>query len=87
MRGFRICFISSFENVGLEYRAPYEQDPKQDRQWSEYHSAPHVPIEEITVPERSETDPDRGNPKGDENNAVQWSLWVRVKHFDLKERN
>ncbi len=38
--------------------------------------APYVLIEEITVSERSETEPDRGNPKGDENDAVQWSLWV-----------
>src|SRR5271157_693413 len=85
LRGFRTCFISSFEDVGFEYRAHYEHDPKYDRQWPEYHSAPPVPIEEITVSERNETEPDRGNPEGDEDNAVQWPLWVRVKHFGLRK--
>ncbi len=80
----RNCPISSFENVGFEYRAHYEQNPKQNRQWSENHSAPPILIEEITVSERSETEPNRSYPKGDENDAVQWSLRVWVKHFVLQ---
>lgn len=70
----------SLENVGLEYCAQYKQNPKYDRHWSEYHPSPPVLIEEMTVSEWGETEAYGGHTKGDEDNAVQRSLWVRINH-------
>jgi len=66
----RICGLEApwlgLENVGFKYRAQYKQNPKQDRQWSEYHSAPPVLIEQMAVSERGKAKAYRGHTKGNE---------------------